>query len=139
MNTIEKVLLWSWAIFSFALSCFISFVSSVFIALLYSEQHVSDPGEGGWFGEPLPTERRVILSDITGTLFCVIFVLSIIGFFAILINDAIFISLHKQSRRSRGFSIPGLWLFGLNMFILFLGPLVANVFYYLERAPFFPK
>lgn len=139
MNTKEKILLWSWVIFSFTLSGLISCVSFVFIAFFYLDQHVSDPGEGGWFGVPLPTERKVILSDIAGTLFLVAVVLVIVGFFAILINDAIFTSLHKQARRIRGFSIPGLWLFGLNMFILFLGPLVANVFYYFERAPFFPK
>ena len=132
MNTKEMMRFWLWAIFSICSSAIISFVTFAFMAISFSERHnTSTAGDHDF------VERDFIITDIVYSLLGV-FLFSIIpAFFIFLLQQEACWSLNRTGSKNQGISISGLWLFGLSILILWLGPIVANVSYYLERVPYF--
>ncbi|HEY0072706.1 MAG TPA: hypothetical protein VGB77_01300 [Abditibacteriaceae bacterium] len=134
MNAKEKVWLWIWAVSTVSACTALSFICYLFMLLDYSERHTVSTA-----GDYEPTEQSIIVGEITESLIGTTICLTIIALVLLQLNDEIFTSMEKQGRRIWKFSYFGLALSGINLLILFSGPLLANITYYLERAPLFPK
>ena len=132
MNT--KIPLYLWEICNALGSMFLSFFLWFYNAFRYGEMHNTSTA-----GEHEITARALIRNDIVFALGKSALCIAIIAALIFGINEAMCDWLGHYERRRHKHSPAGWRMFVVSTVILCMGPIVAAVSYYIERAPYFSQ